>query len=280
MSKDKTPLGFDDATADTMVTPDGKNGSERARRNAAMLIGGFVIRTDEEGKPVTKQTLSLDESEYIVRQMEKSAENGTIMDPFVLLTGVTQTPRYVNGVDLSAALAEKIAVTAYQSPGKKEIKVCARADNQCTIDKPISRLETGAVLSPEYPITPEMNDRRWLAAGTGLAAEATYATTIRDPKKYAFGDYTPAEFLELKRKQARLGTIDELVGGTRVLLRECLIGTNPALDVKKCATIASNAAAFYVAEHPGFQFDERQPANLGPLPRVNATRGSARTPGN
>lgn len=241
-----SPLRF----ADNYFDPQSLRGSARSTETGQILTAARV----EAG--AARTVISEDEAEATVRSLESAAKNGSLYDFATVLLGIRQTARYApDGKDNARVLVDGIASAALNSPKAEMIKMCSSQRN-CTV-KPISKEEVGAVMSPAYPMTPEMNPSRAILVGTPMAAISSFVAATNSPQ-IVTGSKSPREIMEADQNQ-----LASVVRDTRAAMRECLKQESTKFDLQQCAKIGARAGVYHIALN-NFTFVEQNPVNLTP----------------
>ncbi len=211
------------------------------------------------GLPLDRSATERDGERSIVA-LEASVENGFLYDMPVTLLGLRQTPRYgSNGQDNARELTLRLVDQAAKAPrGTIALNV---AFSQNPIVKPFTQDELGSLLAGHTLISPDMNPRRAIPMGTGMASVVAFIA-VTDQPALMTNQQTPAAFLQAARA-AKPGV--DVVQEARATMRSCIKQDNPALDLQACVGAGGRVAAYNLAK-TGKTFQEVDGLDLIPVP--------------
>lgn len=249
------PLRFNSRTlpADRTIKIDEEAAGVR-NKNAAIVMAASRV-----GLPLDRSATERDGERSIVA-LEASVENGFLYDMPVTLLGLRQTPRYgSNGQDNARELTLRLVDQAAKAPrGTIALNV---AFSQNPIVKPFTQDELGSLLAGHTLISPDMNPRRAIPMGTGMASVVAFIA-VTDQPALMTNQQTPAAFLQAARA-AKPGV--DVVQEARATMRSCIKQDNPALDLQACVGAGGRVAAYNLAK-TGKTFQEVDGLDLIPVP--------------
>lgn len=249
------PLRYNSRTnpADQTIVVDQEAVNARLSNHAIMMAASRI------GLPLDYKATEND-AERSIRALEASVDNGFLYDMPVTLLGLRQTARYQpDGQDNARELTLRLVDQAAKAPrGTTALNV---AFTQNPIVKPFTREELGSLLAGHTLISPDMNPRRAIPMGTGMASVVAFIA-VTDQPALMTGQQTPAAFLQAARA-AKPGV--DVVQEARATMRSCIKQDNPALDLQACVGAGGRVAAYNLAK-TGKAFQEVDGLDLIPVP--------------